>query len=550
MRKVGTVALALFLGFILISSCAKKRSVGVDLLDTCKTFKGTAKYVQFAVFPNACPDNEHLAAGDTTGARLTETVPATGQLPEIGDLPKSKFGLAVFLRDDECTVTAYGCTEADLDSISGVRIAVCDWTGTDCTDEKGNPVDPPCCLCNPLKGGGCLPPAQCSKGVCKKVPLTDGGACNLAVEKAGKLPSPGDNTQFTGPSITATDDGFVYGYRTQLADKLTAVVNFISDTGAPGASNSLDLQGCGTTFPTDGTCIAYEGGNGLFATSLPNCAGSGAGSVFAPFDSKGEVVNPAGPRNGQFDELSVAQGSCAAPATAAASGEFEFIYRVKTQNLPVIERVILQGTQFKGNAVHPFLDEDVPFAMVATSSQVRAFLAPLTSTGDTQILIDARTSDTINNLGTFSLPKADWAALTAWSGRVAAAVPASSGTTLGVWELSGSTVSSKGSNLVGSGGVQGAALAAMGSHLFMAQGKAGGITVIDLEDASGNLDITKAANSVDLPQAVGPVNLSTFDGKHIAMAAARGHVAVVWLTTSKPTPADPPGGWALLRCQD
>jgi hypothetical protein len=102
---------------------------------------------------------------------------------------------------------------------------------------------------------------------------------------------------------------------------------------------------------------------------------------------------------------------------------------------------------------------------------------------------------------------------------------------------------------VGTGTVYATSLAALRSHLFVAQGHTGGITIHRLEGADGNIDM-KPADTVELPTSLGKINLSTFDGTHMAIAAARNHVAVVWLSKPKLADGDPTGGWALLKCAD
>jgi hypothetical protein len=55
---------------------------------------------------------------------------------------------------------------------------------------------------------------------------------------------------------------------------------------------------------------------------------------------------------------------------------------------------------------------------------------------------------------------------------------------------------------------------------------------------------------VALPEKLGTVELTSFDGNHVAMAAARSRVAVVWLSKGVLTAGDPAGGWALLKCSE
>lgn len=549
MRKLGTVALVLLLGSVFSASCAKQRSVSIELLDACAgngtSFREAADFVQFAVFPNACPGDDKLAAGDTRDANKTWTVAADSALPDVGELPQSTFGFAVILRDKNCTVLGYGCTEADLESISGVKIAACDWSNRDDPKEAK-------CNCQLLKGGGCFPPTTCETGACKAPSTPDPGGCSLVIDKAGKLPPPiAPTARVSGPSVVATDDGFVIGYRDQDGDTLRGVLSFLKDDGELSPAQVFDLGGCANTEPADGTGMAYAKGFGMMTASLPDC-GKGAGAVFIPFTSKGQVDQASGPRNGAFKELWMAQGSPLAPA--ATEGEWELIYRVLTDTTPVVERVVLQGAVFKTVVpiARPFGDADLPYAQVATSPQVRAFLAPVQTDGGSMTLIKVgdRATDTLNLSAEFSLPQAaPWAALTAWNNRVAAAIPAGAGMTVQAAEYLGGTVSPKAPFVVGSGTVQGGALTVLRGHLFVAQGRAGGITVHRLDGADGSLS-GKPVVSMEFPVSLGPNNLTTFDGTHIAMAAARERVVVTWVSKSKLANGDATGGWATLRCKD
>ncbi len=549
MRKAGSVALLLFLGLVVSSSCAKQRAVTIELLDACASsgtsFREAADFVQFAVFPNACPGDDKLAAGDTRGAKQTWTVAADGGLPDVGDLPQSKFGFAVILRDKECTVLGYGCTVADLESISGVKIAACDWSNHDEPAAR--------CNCQLLKGGGCFPPTVCEEGACKKPTTPDPGGCSLVIEQAGALPTPiAPTARLSGPSIVATDDGFMLGYRDQSGDTLRAVAAFLKDDGELTPAQNFDLGGCSNQLPEDGVGMAFAGGSGMMTTSLPDC-GQGAGAVFIPFKSNGQIEQASGPRNKAFKNLWMSQGGAIAPA--AGAGDWELVYRVQHEaGSPWIERVVLQGAAFKGTVpiAKPFGDEDAVYSLVATSPQLRAFLAPVQTEGGsiTVIKVGDRSSDTLDLSAEFALPQtAPWAALVAWNNRVAAAIPAGVGMTIQPAEFTGGAISPKASVLIGAGTVSGGALAVLRNHLLVAQGRSGGITVHRVDGADGLL-ANKAAVSMDFPASFGPANLTTFDGVRIAMAAARNRVAVTWITKATLESTDPTGGWALLRCAE
>ncbi len=438
MKKAGVVAFGILTTLVGFASCGGKTEVTIELLDPCKSegtsFRTTADYVEFAVFPEKCPADTTLAAGLTSTARYRKVVKASGALPDVGDLPKEKFGFAAILRDENCGVIGFGCTNADLDNTKKIIIAVRAWA----TPAGKND---PSAFCTPLTGGGCGPGLTCVSGNCKKVNDDDAGGCTLTVAAGGKLPNPVvDDARLSGPAITATDSGFVMAYRDQDTSSTTlrAVVYYVADNGTPSAPQApFGLAGCVGKDPVDGVGLTYANGSGLITSSLPYCdASKGAGALFLPIDDKGVVSGAAGPQNPLFNDLTVGPVHSVGPA--AADGEYEFIYRV-VGTTPAIERVVLQGSGFKGSVpiAHPFGDVDIPFGLLATTAKVRAMLAPVGAT--TEIQVGARADDMLNTTGSFSLPAAPpWATLTAWGSRVAAAIPGSTGMTLKVAELTGS----------------------------------------------------------------------------------------------------------------
>jgi hypothetical protein len=570
MRAAGAIAFGTVLSLLAFASCGGKTEVTIELLDPCKSegasFRAAADYVEFAVFPSKCPDDTLLAAGLTNSARYRKVVKSSSGLPEVGDLPKEKFGFAAVLRDENCGVIGFGCTNADLENTKKIIVAVRAWA----TPAGKND---PSAYCTPLTGGGCPPSKVCSNGNCKKVNEDDAGGCTLAIAAGGKLPAPVvAGASVSGPAITATDSGFVMAYRDQdpTSGFPRVIVYYVSDEGVPGNPGKFDLIGCPGKELKDGVGATYSKGNGLIATSLPNCDSlKGAGAVFLPFDDQGLVSNAAGPQNAAFNELTM--GPASSVAAGAADGDFEVVYRTVTSQ-PAIERVVLTGSEFKAGVsiVHPFGDGDYPFGLVATSSTVRALLAPVGA--ETQVIIGTKVGDTLDTApSTMTFPTAGaWAALTAWSNRVAAAVPASSGISVKVGQLGAATGEAGTpeifSDTVGSTTATSGALAVLRSHLFVAQARAGGLTLHNLEDADGTIKLpastpapteggteggaSTSAGSVDLQTNLGDATLANFSGTQLAMAAARNRVAIVWLTKPKLGETDPTGGWALLRCNE
>jgi len=156
-----------------------------------------------------------------------------------------------------------------------------------------------------------------------------------------------------------------------------------------------------------------------------------------------------------------------------------------------------------------------------------------------------KSSDTFQSTGTFSPPPSPFAALTAWDNRAAALTPSASGISWKAFELAPSGVAQE----LGSGSLAMAtglslAVAALENQLIVASALPQQISV-RRQPGAKTLPFTGAEKSVVLSGELG-----SFDGTHMAMAAARNRVAVVWLTQHALAAGQPVGGWALLECNN
>jgi hypothetical protein len=387
-------------------------------------------------------------------------------------------------------------------------------------------------------------------------------SCTLAVVASGALQSAlPDATQLGGPAVVAIDDGFVIAHREQSTGtgQLQLVASHLSDGAALREAASFDLGGCaGLGLPAEsGIGAAVNGSSGVLVSALPNC-GIGAGAVFAPFDSSGDFGTAKGPKNPSFTDLSLAHAG--AVAAAATSGEFEFVYRVVLAK-PEIQRAVLTtpnagcapespcaGSEFKPVPIEtPFGDSAAPFAMVATTSQLRALLAPLGA--NTRLLVGPNDAKALSPTAELLLPSADRAALTAWDSSVAAVVPTAGQPTWASATLSGSDLANTKVASFGEAPLTGAALAPLRDHVFVLGASAGQLTLYDFRGAQADVQPTPAG-TVHFNDSVGTASLAGFDGQHVALAAARNQVAVVWLTGSELASGSALGGWALLSCAD
>jgi hypothetical protein len=563
-------------------SCASKPSVTLVLLDPCPTsFRSQATYAELAVFKNKCPSQGDLVDGETSGAVFDAVRSAEDALPAPGDLSKGKYGFAVVLRDANCGVIGFGCTEADLNTIRLIRIQVQAWGATD--------------VCQPLKGAGCQAPATCVAGRCESE--AGSGQCNLTLVASGELPNVSINSpQVYGPAIAPTASGFVIGYRAQgtLDNTVQAVGVLLSDNGHLGTPSTQNLSGCVNSEPpsSDGVGLAFpfQGGDGLMWLSLQDCSsGKGAGAFFVPVQPDA-TLGAATPFHGPtFAALDLARTH--ALAAAPTAGEYTAVFHVTTTDNPPLSDtkiVELQSTSFKsGSTANNILDnpDNSDFAMVAATSQVRGVLvrdvdlaqvylkvaaqagvdagspdsgSPSPEAGGTEAgnpeagtpTPDSGTSGNDAGPGQngYVLPNSPWGAITAWGSRVAAIAPGSSAPST-VLQLQAASPSGSAGTATITGQFLGGDIAAQGDHLVVVGSYVGNLTLYRLDGAQAGKISTTPVSTVPLQNKVGSVSLTAFDGSHVAIATGNDRAAVVWLSALKPQQGDPIGGWALFSCQ-
>lgn len=571
-------------------SCAPKPSVTLVLLDPCAargySFRSSAAYAELAVFKNGCPEQQTLVDGDTSGAVFDTVSPADGDLPAVGDLKKGKYGFAVVMRDANCGVTGFGCTEADLNTIRQVRIQVQAWGSSD--------------VCSPLKGVGCQAPATCVEGRCESD--AGSGQCDLSLVASGNLPDVSVNApQLTGPAVAATASGFVIGYRAQgtLDNTVQAVSALLSDDGHLTTPSTQSLTGCQSTLSqaTGGVGLAFpfQGGDGFMLLSLQDCAGtgSGAGTFFVPVQPSG-TLGTAVSRTG-FPEVHLARVHSF--AAAPTPGDYTAVFHVVTGgNLSQTRKASLQGTVPKpGTGTDVILpgDPHSDFAEVATTTQVQGLLVDDVDQNKVYLLVtpqgagtDAGASDSgsptpeagtpeagtpeagIPEAGTpeaaspesstsntdasvssggYVMPFSSWGAITAWGNRVAAIVPGQNVPSTAL-TLEAATSSAPVGQATISGQFLGGDITAQGDHLIVVGSYANQLTLYRLDGAqAGPLSTTPAA-TVPFTGTIDKTSLTGFDGSHVAIAAGSNRVAVVWLSALQPG-SGPIGGWALFSCQ-
>ncbi len=121
------------------------------LLDPCDVVAQGA-YVEAAVFDGACPDDATLSQGDTSAALERQYVIPSLAFQPVDGLAAKSYGFALLVRDDQCRVQVWGCTEADLANIKEIRTAVRAWSEQD--------------QCTPAPAGACPAASTCAGGLC------------------------------------------------------------------------------------------------------------------------------------------------------------------------------------------------------------------------------------------------------------------------------------------------------------------------------------------------------------------------------------------------
>lgn len=363
--------------------------------------------------------------------------------------------------------------------------------------------------------------------------------CSLAVTASGALPPPlASAMQYAGVATVATDTGFVIAYREQdSAGAARLVVTYLSDDGTLGEPQMLEVPTCPSAYLQDGVGAAYRAGSGLVVTSVPYCdANKGAGAVFAPFDSQGNVSNAAGPQNPAFTKLNVLGQNAVAPSVV--TNEFEFIYGTEYSGVATVERVMLQGSEFKSgvSVLQPFGEEAHWWGLVATAPGIRAMMAPNGS--QTEIQVSEPTGDLVDAKGSMFLPHAPFSgALAVWNNRVAAVVESSVGRGFAAGKLESGTFTQLDSGLIsglnGNAGLLGSvSMTTLREHLFITDGR----NLATLDGINASIDID-ARVMTELPALIDGADRS-------AIAAARSRVLIVQLLSGIP------GNWLLLECPE
>jgi hypothetical protein len=109
-------------------------------------------WLEGALFIAGCPGNSGLASGYPAGDLLNQVVASNAALAAYRGLEQAEYGFGVMLRDQNCTVIGYGCSDANLAQVSVIQTAIRNWGAVD--------------VCS-LGSGLCAAGTACNAGRCE-----------------------------------------------------------------------------------------------------------------------------------------------------------------------------------------------------------------------------------------------------------------------------------------------------------------------------------------------------------------------------------------------
>lgn len=556
-----------FLGILAMgASCGGKPEVTFDVV-VPRSIVDQVRWVEIGAFRGAqCGALVPMLPAGIPQEGMAARVafrPTEPARPRLGDLAADAYAFGAVARDEDCSVVAIGCTDADVKDARSVRVDL-------------SPVEAP--------RGACGKGSRCEAARC--VPANDiadpsvGSGCSLVLVGAGPLANPvgGGGSLVSAPAIAATDKGFVIAYREVDPAGGIAKVSVLPVDFGGGALTPLrpSLPGrCSGSEESDAVGLfAAPGGGGFVTLTRAPCPPKRAAVEFIGFNpdfSVGKyVVSEA------LDDRTVLTMSAAHPLAPRLTGGFTvaFVENGTAKVAPAAPETGL-GNQFGvfgGGPPHTG-------AWVAASSRALAVLA--TGTGDTTPppppdggspeggtssggTADAGPDDgtlrlhvvpagtAIDQLGapTATFPGA-WGSLAVTGARVVVASEGASGgrgVTFRSFDLGkAAAVDTNGFSVEGLGKVLFADVAIAKDRIFFAVEKAGEISLVAYANATTIPTALREVTFSREPRIPAVANVR--DGR-VAVAATDTRVAVAWTTARQLTSNDATGGYAVFACSD
>lgn len=582
------LAAGLSLAALTLLQCGGKKTTDITINDAVSDMDGNvlhlhtlpqAAWVELDVFPDGCPSDDQLAAGNTAGVSQSFVVPTGQGLPAVGDLSSGTFGFAVLVKDATCGVIGFGCKSADVSSARSVSITVHPQTGATLTDFK------------PM--GACVAPLSCSTGVC--APGGDAGVvdaaggsggsggsggtssggtsgmggssgkggsggsppsmgCKLDLVKSGELPAPIEiGATVAGPAVVATPTGFLIGYRDLAVngsmDRVTVVA--VGADGAAAQPSTFSLGACPGTAVDPGVAMAVsdDGAAGLLAAARPACKNmmadggvDGSGITFVRFTGGGQISDGLllkGPDG--FPTITLGSPHALTRAFSPFDYRVTYVQSQTALTFPIVGVMAAPNQPFDP-VFTPLLGTTA--ATSASSADLLLQAGTVAIDGGTQTAVRVEPKGSAAKT-VFRDPATAYAAVA--FGQKAALVSRDAMGGL-AWVILGSDAMATGSGTV-MGTAKGFDAAVINDRLVTVSGQNLGFTMTAFKGVSGTpattAEITAMVKSDQVSQ------LASFDGAQLAMAAsqASGRVLVAWASRNQLGAKDPTGGYAVFRCE-
>jgi hypothetical protein len=561
MRILRALAVCLAFG----AACNKTRDVGLDitlpsgLADATEWFEvGAYKDAPCAaivpMLANGVPE------GATARVAFRRADPSG---PKFGDIPNGRYAFAAVARDAECAVLAAGCVELDVGGADKVNVPMV------ATEEPT---------------GKCTLGATCQAARC--VPANDnsdpsiGTGCSLELLGAGPLVNSagGEGTLVSGPSIAATNTGFIIVYREIDPNAGGARIILLPIDNAGGALRA-EKPGlpdrCASSDETDSVGLIMKGDDGMIALARPSC---GAKPALELLNFSMQNANEPGvPAIGKFlvsvapTDVPLALGAARSAAVRPSGALVVFTEGgvARIDNMDAEKGIVGPSGSFGATS-------GTTGAWIAANDKVLALLsagpaeaAPIGDAGADAGIgspVESGTTDTMLRL--LMLPAATpadgvqldnqpppitfpgaWGSIAALAGRV---IVLSDGTgpgrsvTYRAFDLNKDTATdTSGFSVEGGGAVTAGDVTILGNRAYFAVLKQGAVALHVYDNASTTLTPRNRVLFAREPR-ISAIN-RVRDGR-ISVAATESRVAVVWTTAKVLGKNDPAGGYAVFGC--
>ncbi len=376
--------------------------------------------------------------------------------------------------------------------------------------------------------------------------------CTLATVASGELPAAaGLTSRFSGPGLAATHDSFVLVWRENMGKVDRMTVSRLSDDGAFVEVEVVEVEGCAssplptglgaassTEPPPTGTSPWYAQ-TGVAVTALKNCGSHPpyGGHFVVPFNGQYALIESSASGNSDQEILTSAQP--VAPTLKPREHYSAFVQKLEAKTAGVIGR--LHGNSFRDQPpphLIDVLDGATPGYINLTSSEsLLAVAGSIPADGAVRLHAFAHTWPP-EPIGQRTFPLTDWVSLTAWGSQVALLAPSPQGPAVTVVEASTATMAELVSDRLEAPSPTAGAIATLRDRLLVAT-------------ASGNTISLQQSSVLSLSaEAAAKLSPGGYQGKLLALAAARERVAVAWLNESSVAAGNSPGGWAVFECAE